>query len=143
MNAEAIAVRILRAVGALLIALGLVHLFATPHIPYLLHGSPTAVYDQAVGPTLLNHVLVGILLLPLGYSTWLAAGAWRRSERWAVRVLVVNSAAMLTLPISIAMFMRRPEYYTSPLFLTGVGLVAIISLLTIAATWVLLRQRGT
>jgi hypothetical protein len=33
--------------------------------------------------------------------------------------------------------MRRPEYYTSPLFLTGVGLVAIISLLMVAATLLL------
>ena len=64
--------RLLRAVGALLIILGFVHLAAAPHIPLLLRGSPRAVYQQAVGPTLLNHVLVGILLLPLGYTIWLA-----------------------------------------------------------------------
>jgi hypothetical protein len=65
MRAQRIAVVFLRTVGCLLIALGIVHLVATPHIPGLLHGSPRAVYQQAVGPTLLNHVLVGILLFPL------------------------------------------------------------------------------
>jgi hypothetical protein len=39
-------------------------------------------------------------------------------------------------------FMRRPEYYRGPLFLTGVGLVATISLLMVPATIVLIRGRG-
>jgi hypothetical protein len=48
---------------------------------------------------------------------------------------------MLTLPTSIAIFMRRLEYYLA-LFLTGVGLVAIISLLMVPATIVLIGGRG-
>ena len=71
--------RYLQAVGGLLIALGIVHLAATPHIPDLLLGSPLVVYERAVRPTLLNHVLVGILSVPLGFTTWLAAvasGTW-------------------------------------------------------------------
>ena len=131
------AIQFLRAVGVLLIALGAVHLAATPHIPGLLRGSPRAVYQQALGPTLLNHVLVGILLLPLGYTTWLAAAGRARGEWWATRVLVANTVVMFTLPLSVAIFMRRPEYYKAPLFLTGVGLVAVISLLMVAATCVL------
>jgi hypothetical protein len=51
--------RYLQTDGGLLIALGLVHLAATPHMPELLRGSPLVVYERAVGPTLLNHVLVG------------------------------------------------------------------------------------
>jgi hypothetical protein len=85
----------LRGVGGLLVALGLVHLAATPHIPALLHGSSREVYQRAVGPTLLNHVLVGILLLPLGYTTWLAAAAAARGEQWARRVLTVNAFGLL------------------------------------------------
>jgi hypothetical protein len=45
----------------------------------------------------------------------------------------------LTLPASIAVFMRRPEYYTAPLFLTGVILVTLISVLTLAAAWMIRR----
>ena len=132
----------LRGVGGLLVTLGVVHLAATPHIPALLNGSPPAVYQQAVGPTLLNHVLVGILLLPLGYTTWLGAAATTRGEQWAKRVLTINAIVFLTLPVSIAAFMRRPQYYTAPLFLTGVVLVGIISLLVTVAVWILLRGRA-
>jgi len=73
-NAQSIAAPFLRSAGVVLCTLGFVHLAATPHIPGLLNGSPPAVYEQAVGPTLLNHVLVGILLLPIGYTTWFGGG---------------------------------------------------------------------
>jgi hypothetical protein len=143
MTTQKIAARVLRAIGMLLFALGLVHLLATPHIPSLLSGSPAAVYVRAVGPMLLNHVLVGILLLPLGYTTWVAASVRQRGEGWATRVLVANTLVVLTMPLSIVIFMRNPEYYAAPLFLTGVGLVAIISLVMVAAILVLLRGRSS
>ena len=133
MRSQEIAAGFLRAVGVLLIVLGIVHTVATPHIRDLLGESSTEVYQRAVGPTLLNHVLMGILLLPLGYTTWLAAASQNRNAAWARRILTVNGIVLLTLPASIAIFMRRPEYYTAPLFLTGVILVTIISLLTIVA----------
>lgn len=131
------AVRFVRAVGLLLLALGVVHLIATPHIPLLLRGSPRAVYQSAVGPTLLNHVLVGLLLLPLGYSTWVAGTAGERGEAWAKRVLALNTLVVFAMPILVAVFMRRPEYYRAPLFLTGVGLVTAISLLMGVAIYIL------
>jgi hypothetical protein len=124
----------------LLFILGLIHIAATPHIPVLLGGSSTLVYQRALGPTLLNHVLVGILLLPLGYTTWLAASFRERGEPWAMRILAANTTVVLTLPLSIVAFMRRSEYYSSPLFLTAVGMVAIISFLMIAATLLLMRK---
>ena len=135
------ATRCLQAVGALLTVLGLVHLAATPHIPELLRGSPQVVYERAVGPTLLNHVLVGVLLVPLGVTTWLAAIASERGELWALGIVVANTIVVFTLPLSIAVFMRRPEYYTSPLFLTGVLLTLVISLLMAVATTSLVRRR--
>jgi hypothetical protein len=140
MRSQEIAAGFLRAVGVLLIVLGVVHTVATPHIRDLLGESSTEVYQRAVGPTLLNHVLMGILLLPMGYTTWLAAASQNRNAAWARRVLTVNGIVLLTLPASIAIFMRRPEYYTAPLFLTGVILVTIISLLTIVAAWLVARS---
>jgi len=139
MRSQEIAAGFLRTVGVLLIILGVVHTIATPHIRDLLGDSSTEVYQRAVGPTLLNHVLMGILLLPLGYTTWLAASPQNRHAPWAGRVLMVNGIVLLTLPASIAVFMRRPEYYTAPLFLAGVSLVAVISVLTIAAAWMVRR----
>jgi uncharacterized membrane protein len=141
MHARAIAAGFLRAVGLLLIVLGIVHLAATPHIPPLLGESSSGVYQRAVGPTLLNHVLFGILLLPLGYTTWLAAASQNRNQTWARRVLIVNGMVLLTFPVCLAVFMRRPEYYAAPLFLTAVMLVAVISLLTVVAAWLVVRNQ--
>jgi hypothetical protein len=135
MNAQKIAAQYLRAAGMLFIVLGLVHIAATPHIPGLFRGSPPAVYERAVGPALLNHVLVGVLLLPLGYTTWLAA-ARKPNEAWATRTLIANTIAAFILVVSVVVFMRRAEYYTAPLFVIGVGLVVIVSLLMGAATCV-------
>jgi hypothetical protein len=142
MRYQAIAVRLLRAVGGLLIVLGLVHLAATPFILRLLDGSPPEVYEFAVGPTLLNHILFGILLLPLGYSTWLAAKAATSGEVWAKRTLTVNTIAVLMMPVLLVVLMRRPGYYTAPLFVTAVSLVGIIALLMAAATFLLVKTKG-
>jgi hypothetical protein len=125
----------------MLLARGLLHLLATPHIADLLQGAPSAIYQWAVGPTLLNHVLVGILLLPLGYTTWLAARPAQAGEQWARRVLVANAIAVLALPISLALFMRQSEYYAAPLFLCGVGIVASVAIMMGVATVALLRQK--
>ena len=78
MTRRRLASRVLRTAGIVLVLLGVVHLAATPHIPHLLDSMPAAARQIAVGPTVLNHVLVGVLLLPLGLSTWLAAarGSW-------------------------------------------------------------------
>jgi hypothetical protein len=141
MNTHNAATRYLQAVGALLISLGLIHLAATPHIATMLRGSPVAVYERAVGPTLLNHVLAGILLVPLGFTTWLAAVASERGEGWAWRVLVVNTVVVFALPLSIAVFMHRPEYYRAPLFLSGALLAVLISLLMAVATLSLVRRQ--
>ena len=78
MNLQTIAAGFLRVVGLLLIVLGLVHWAATPYIPPLLGESSSGVYQRAVGPTLLDHGLFGILLL--GYTTWLAGIATKRGR---------------------------------------------------------------
>ena len=86
-----------------------------------------------MGATLLNHVLVGFLLIPFGYTTWLAALDRNIASGWAKRALIVNALVLATLPISIAVFMRRTEYYSSPLFVAGACLVAIVSVLVLTA----------
>lgn len=139
MSAQRGAARLLRVIGVLLTALGVIHLVATPHIPELLSGSSPAVSERAVGPMLLNHVLVGVLLLPLGYTTWAAAAAAAHGEKWAVRVLLANTLVVLSFPLALLIFMRQPEYYTGPLFLSAVILVGIIAALTATATVLLIR----
>ena len=96
MTPQNLAARFLRGTGVLLVLLGIVHLIATPHIPDLLKGMGSlAGYRMALGPALLNHVLVGVLLIPLGYSTWLAASPGSISQRWARQLLTVNAVIFL------------------------------------------------
>ena len=126
----------LRASGIVLILLGVVHLLATPHIPQLLNDMPAKARDFAVGPTLLNHVLVGILLLPLGFTTWLAAAEDHLRDPLARRILIGNSLTVLALPVAVLLLMRQPQYYQSPLFVAGVVLTALTAVLMAAAAWV-------
>ncbi len=139
-----IARRLVRAGGVVLGLLGLAHLAATPHIPALIGGlRGTPDYAWALGPTLLNHVLVGLLLLPLGLSTWIAADGAHIGQGWARGLLAANTLAVLALPVSLVVFMRGGAYYSSPLFVTGVGLVAVASLLmALAVGWLLTRRAG-
>ena len=132
--------RCFQLVSGLIIAVGVLHLWATPHIPTLLRGSPADIYDRALGPTLLNHVLTGVLLVPLGLTTWFAAVAFDRNERLALRILVTNTIAAFTLPLAILIFMKRSEYYSASLFLTGVILSCAIPLLMAFATISVARQ---
>ena len=131
---------VLRTSGALLIVLCMVHLAATSHIPPLLNAMRTTEgYTLARGAMLLNHVMTGILLLPLGVSTWLAASTAHWAERWARTVLLFNSFAMVGAPISITIFMSDPAYLRAPPFPTGVCLAAALPVAMLIAVWRLRR----
>jgi hypothetical protein len=107
---------------------GAVHLMATPEIPHLLDGLSPKARSFAIGPTLLNHVLVGVLLLPLGFTTWLAATGHYLRQTWARQVLIVNSLGAFALPLTLVLFIGKPEYYKAPLFLLGAGLTTLAAL---------------
>ena len=81
MERRELARAVLRTSGLALMLASAIHLIATPEIPHLLDGLSPEARGFAVGPMLLDHVLVGILLLPLGFTTWLAAsGHYLRGE---------------------------------------------------------------
>ena len=134
---------ILRGAGLSLVGLGLLHLAATPHIPHLLDGMKSeAAYQFAVGPTLLNHVLVGVLLLPLGYTTWLAAKREHVEYSWARRLLMINALATFSLPVALIVFMRQPVYYEAPMFVTAVVIVCVACAMIVVAAIVVLFPPG-
>jgi hypothetical protein len=127
---------VLRLSGVFLVALGVVHLVATSHIPPLLDGMRAdRGYALARGATLLNHVMTGILLFPLGISTWLASSPVNLWQPWARIVLTFNSLAILCGPICVLLFMRDPAYLRAPLFLTGVCLATLLPCLMLLAVW--------
>ncbi len=123
-----VASRVIAANGVLLLVLGAIHLVATPLLkatvldPYLTGTSAPIVTP----PFLLNHVVVGILLFPLGVILLRCAPGIREGERWAWDIARVVSVAMLGLPIALLAIMSG-GFYDAPLFRIAEGLVLVIA----------------
>src|SRR6516225_8407667 len=115
--------RLLRGGGAGLIVLGLVHLLATPHIATLIRRSTAAaVAEWLTPPMLLNHVLVGALLIPLGYLTLYAAPHSVHRASWAQMIVRTVSISAASLPIALFSLMGKQYFLDAPLFLLGASL---------------------
>jgi hypothetical protein len=83
---------------------------------------------------LLNHVLVGALLIPLGYLAVYAAPHSVRGEPWAQTIVRTVSVAATALPIALFSLMGKPYFLDAPLFVVGAALtvVAVLALLVAA-----------
>lgn len=109
---------LLRLTGILLVVLGVVHLAATPF--YIGWASAQLRPENAAlvaAGMRLNHVLVGVLLLPLGLSTYWAARSL--NEAWALRQSLVNAIATLCMPILLVATMP-PESLRAIPFLVAI-----------------------
>ncbi|PYI93956.1 MAG: hypothetical protein DME97_03535 [Verrucomicrobia bacterium] len=127
-------VRLLRGSGVLLILLGIVHLVATPHIAALIrHSTSTGTADELVPPMLLNHILVGLLLFPLGYLTFYAAPAAAASHAWAQVIVRATALTVATLPVTLLALMG--VRYDAPLFMLGTALVVVASAILLMAAF--------
>jgi len=127
-------VRLLRGSGLLLFLLGTVHLVATPHIAALIrHTVSKAAADWLVPPMLLNHVLVGVLLLPLplGYLTFYAAP---HSAPWALIIVRTTVLTVAALPLTLLVLMGV-RYFDAPLFVIGFVLVVAASVTLLVAAF--------
>ncbi len=127
-------VRLLRGSGALLVLLGIVHLVATPHISSLIrHSASTSGADRLIPPMLLNHVLVGVLLLALCYLTLYAAPHSAARVVWAQVVVRTTALTVAILPVTLLALMGV-RYFEAPLFVLGAALVvaAAVTLLLVA-----------
>jgi hypothetical protein len=132
-----IRVRLLRGAGILLLALGIVHLVATPHIATLLRRSASpAAAGWLIPPMLLNHILVGVLLLPLGYLTVYAAPYAASGVSWAQVVVRTTALAVATLPIALITLMGTRYYFDAPLFVAGAALTVIVALTLLIGAFV-------
>jgi hypothetical protein len=133
-------VRLLRGSGVLLILLGIVHLVATPHIAALIrHSTSTGTADELVPPMLLNHILVGLLLFPLGYLTFYAAPSAAAGHAWAQVIVRATALTVATLPVTLLALMGV-RYFDAPLFVLGTALVVVASATLLVAAFS--RSRG-
>ena len=119
-----------------LIGLGLVHLSATPHIATLIQRSTAAAVAQwLTPPMLLNHVLVGALLIPLGYLTVYAAPHAVRGASWAQRIVRTISVSAASLPIALFSLMGKPYFLDAPQFVLGAVLTVVTALTLLMAAF--------
>ena len=116
----------------MLLLLGIVHLVATPHIAALIrHSVSQGAADNLIPPMLLNHILVGLLLVPLGYLTFYAAP---HSDRWAQMIVRTTAITVTTLPLTLLALMGV-RYFDAPLFVVGFLLVVAASVTLLLAAF--------
>jgi hypothetical protein len=127
---------ILRLSGLLLLFLGALHLAVTPFIARFirLSASPDAV-ESLLPPMLLNHVVLGILLLPLGGLALYSARPASEGAPWALTVSRTVALTVVTLP-PILFALMGSRYFTARPFLLATAVVCVASLtLLLAAFW--------
>ena len=127
---------ILRFGGAMLIILGILHLIVTPIIARLIAQNVTEVAAVwLTPPMLLNHIVVGLLLIPLGILTFYTAPSAVVGEHWALIVTRVSAITVLALPIVLFLLMGSNYFEAIPFVVATIILcIAALSILA-AAFW--------
>jgi hypothetical protein len=101
----------------MLIALGILHLTVTPLIARLIAENVTGtVAVWLTPPMLLNHVIMGKLLLPLGMLVFYAAPSAIAGEHWAIFITRVSAVTVAVLPLTIVGLMGTRYFGAIPFF---------------------------
>jgi hypothetical protein len=138
MDRQALAARILKIDGVLLLVVAVIHLAATPlALNFISSQSTPDAWAQIKPPFLLSFVVVGILLVPLGLSTYFCASSLRRGETWARTICSINAISVLMLPLALILTMPATYFRAIP-FLIAAMLVCIVAI-SMAAPLVLSR----
>jgi hypothetical protein len=126
---------VLRVSGTLLVFLGVLHLAVTPLVAQLvLLGAVPDAVDWLTPPMLLNHLVVGILLLPLGALTLYAARDASSGAGWALTVTRIIAVAIAPLPPTLFVVMGT-RYFAAVPFLTAAVVVCVTSVSLLVAAF--------
>jgi len=109
--------------------LGVLHLYATVLIcEHVLARIPDVGLRSFISPGyVLDHILVGVLLLPIGLLMVWSSRALGNGERWAYVLNLVFSLTLLTFPLLIVAIMAGPEF-NSPVFSAASVLATLVAL---------------
>jgi len=115
---------VFRTAGILLLLVAAIHLLITPRFASFVAGAvPPRAWTIIGPPSVLNHVVVGILLVPVGACALTVAPALR--EPWAWRLAWVTALAVAALPVSLALLMRGEAYDAAPFVVAEVLVTAV------------------
>ena len=138
MNRRSIVARVISVTGVLLLIAAAIHLLVTPTLKRVILDRVLTPEELLIvsPPFLLNHIVMGILLIPIGFVTIYCASGIRAGERWAWVISLANGLTILSLPIVLGLVMR-PEHFRSIAFLIGASLITIVGItMTVALIWV-------
>ncbi len=128
MDRPAVAARILKIDGILLLVVAVIHLCATPlALDFVSSQSTPEAYAQIKPPFLLSFIVVGILLIPAGLSTFFCANPMRRGESWARTICCFNAISVLMLPLALILTMPG-RYFHAIAFLIAAILVWVVAI---------------
>ena len=125
-RAAAVAFKIL---GIGVLGLGVLHLYATVLIrDHVLARIPDVGLRGFISfGYLLDHIVVGVLLLPIGFLMVWSSRALGNGERWAYVLNLVFSLTFLTFPLLIVAIIAGPEF-SSPAFSAASVLATVVAL---------------
>ena len=115
--------------GGLIVLAGVLHLLMTSHLMDWFSGAvagPQA--STATAAMLLNHLVVGILLLPLGLSLAFTAAPLARNAPWALAIAVGDFLALAGLPV-VLFLTSRSAMLESPAFTAAAAMLSIAAVL--------------
>jgi len=140
MNRRLIVARLISVTGVLLLIVAAIHLLVTPVLKsFILDRVLTPQELRIVSPPfLLNHIVVGILLIPLGFITLYTAAGIRAGERWAWVINLAIGLTSLSLPV-VLVFVMRAEYFQALPFLIATALITTVGI-TMTAALMLVRH---
>ena len=137
MNRTRIVARTVSVTGILLLIVAAIHLAVTPALKAILHRTLTSQQLLIVQPPfLLNHLVVGILLIPIGFITIYSASALRAGERWAWIINFANGLTILSLPIVLALVMPASDFKALPFLISAVLITTVGITMTTALLWI-------
>jgi hypothetical protein len=119
-----------RCLGAIIVFVALLHLYATVLIRdgVLAHISDPALREFISPGYLLDHVIVGLYMLPMGFVMIWSSGGLSSGERWAYVVNWSFSLALLVSPVAIAIVMPKSSFH-SPAFALAAGLMLVAGIM--------------
>ena len=128
MNRRGVVARILMLDGVLLLVVAVLYFVLTDRaIKWLAYQLTPLEYSEISPQFVLNHVAVGILLIPLALTTFYCAWGVRKGQHWSRVVSVINGLSVLSLPVVLSWFMGA-QYYGSILFLLATVLIVVVGI---------------
>src|SRR5229473_5138974 len=140
MNRRSIVARVISVTGVLLLIAAAIHLLVTPTVKRVILDR-TLTPEQLLivsPPFLLNHIVMGILLIPIGFTTIYCASGIRAGERWAWVINLAIGFTILSLPVVLVLVMRA-EYFRAVPFLIAAALMTIVGI-TMTTALILVRH---